>query len=108
MPQKNSHHNFPISSLFYLALQYLSSSHPDTLKTWCPGPGAWFDAMDVDRTGDLDLDEAWPTPFPPTWFQPGTTCQVLGALVLASAFFSPETAAENRYWMTSSIYTLMK
>lgn len=22
------------------------------------GPGAWFDAMDVDRTGDLDLDEA--------------------------------------------------
>ena len=21
------------------------------------GPGAWFDAMDVDRTGDLDLDE---------------------------------------------------
>ena len=21
-------------------------------------PGAWFDAMDIDRTGDLDLDEA--------------------------------------------------
>lgn len=61
MPQKSSHHNFPFSSLLYLALQYLSSRHPDTLKTWCPGPGAWFDAMDVDRTGDLDLDEAWPT-----------------------------------------------
>ena len=32
-------------------------------------PGAWFDAMDVDRTGDLDLDE------------------VLGALALPSAHF---------------------
>lgn len=39
---------------------YSSYPHQKT-KTWCPGPGAWFDAMDVDRTGDLDLDEAWPT-----------------------------------------------
>ena len=56
---------YPCFRLFYLASKYLSSQKDDldtyTLKTWCPGPGAWFDAMDVDRTGDLDLDEAWPT-----------------------------------------------